>query len=81
MQSIVYGQFLPVVLGENTMEMRKLNIDMRSTYVPRRNPSIKSSFATAAYRFGHTLIQGTVDRRDVVTKIIDVRKIRELICP
>lgn len=58
MQNIVYGQYLAAVMGEEAMAEYDLGIgDDRSEYVPWVDPSIKNSFATAAYRFGHSMIQ------------------------
>ena len=34
------------------------------SYFPDVNPSIRNSFATAAYRFGHSMIEETVRMRD-----------------
>ena len=63
MQNVVYGQFLTTVLGRRTMQQMKLDVSRDSHYNPRTDPSIRSGFSTAAYRFGHTLIQGMINMR------------------
>ena len=50
MQRIVYGEFLPVVLGQETMKKYQLGGNTRTRYNPRIDPSVRNSFATAAYR-------------------------------
>ena len=70
MQNIVYGQYLPEVLGENTMELYNLGIGEQSHYSPDTDPSITNSFATAAFRFGHSMIRSWV-------KIIDISNAAE----
>ncbi|XP_062863313.1 peroxidasin homolog [Trichomycterus rosablanca] len=52
MQHITYSHWLPKVLGEVGM---KLMGDYRA-YDPNINSGIFNAFATAAFRFGHTLI-------------------------
>ena len=56
MQSIVYREFLPTLLGKRFMEKYKLDINGDSKYNPNANPSVLNSFATAAFRFGHSMI-------------------------
>jgi len=59
LQNIVYSEYLPVVLGSNTMANFALNLPAgsgTSTYNSNTVPNIFNSFATAGYRFGHTLI-------------------------
>ena len=55
MQNIVYGEYLPVVLGEQTMKKYDLELPKKwkdfSKYKSNIDPSITNSFATAAYRF------------------------------
>lgn len=60
MQMITYGEFLPVVLGQNAMNFYKLNVQNSgtTTYDSNVNPSIISEFSSAAYRFGHTIVNG-----------------------
>lgn len=60
-QNVVYSEYLPVILGDETM--RKYGLELGydySTYNPLVNPTVFNSFATAAYRFGHTLINGII---------------------
>jgi len=56
MQNIVYKEFLPTLLGRRFMEKYKLDLNGDSQYNPNANPSVLNSFATAAFRFGHSMI-------------------------
>ena len=72
MQNVIYGEYLPVVLGSKAMEdnglVLPLNINSisNSQYDVNEDPSITNSFATAAYRFGHSMIQGIIQMRDTI---------------
>jgi len=62
-QNIVYSEYLPAVLGEPTMRKYGLNLPSDNGYTTYQNdvdPSIVNAFATAAYRFGHSMIQGLI---------------------
>ena len=66
MQNIVYGQYLPdTLLGPETVARFDLGIDEASNYQSDTNPSIINAFATAAYRFGHSLIRNMVKMKDI----------------
>jgi len=70
-QHITYNEWLPIVLG--VKRMAELDILPETSgynykYNPKVNPSIINSFATAAFRFGHTLLQGMFDLIDEVKK-------------
>ena len=63
MQHITYNEFLPVLLGRPTMQAYGLlpqTTDYTTSYDPNVNPSITNEFSTAAYRMGHSLIQGNI---------------------
>ncbi|KAK6307082.1 hypothetical protein J4Q44_G00222300 [Coregonus suidteri] len=60
MQHITYNHWLPKVLGDAGM---KLMGDYRG-YNPNINAGILNAFATAAFRFGHTLINPILYRLD-----------------
>ncbi|XP_040572196.1 salivary peroxidase/catechol oxidase [Lepeophtheirus salmonis] len=57
-QNIVYGEFLPTVLGVDYMKKYNLIVTEESTYRVNVNAGMINSFVTAAYRFGHSMING-----------------------
>ncbi|XP_040572178.1 salivary peroxidase/catechol oxidase [Lepeophtheirus salmonis] len=62
LQHITYNEWLPLILGDkfvNEEDLRPLeNYEYSESYDPSVNPSITNVFSTAAFRFGHTLVQG-----------------------
>ena len=60
MQNVVYGQWLREVLGPRLHQKYNLDPMARSYYKPNKDPTISNAFATAAFRFGHTLLEGNM---------------------
>ena len=60
-QKIVYFDYLPKVLGPQNFEKF---IGSYTEYLPSVNPSVPNSFATAAYRYGHSLVRPQFTRLD-----------------
>ncbi|XP_076049273.1 peroxidase-like [Oratosquilla oratoria] len=60
MQHVLYSEFLPVVLGERMMNDPEYNLRLgkfsEKDYDFNKNPGVLNEFATAAFRFGHTLV-------------------------
>lgn len=64
MQHITYNEWLPIVVGRDKMQelgMLPLEYGFSEDYDDAVNPTILNEFATAAFRFGHTLIQGKME--------------------
>ncbi|BCX46625.1 heme peroxidase [Haloferula helveola] len=55
MQHITYTEFLPLLLGPDSLPPYR-------GFRPELDPSILNEFATAAYRFGHSLLPTTIRR-------------------
>ena len=53
-QNIVYGQFMSEILGSDDLKPSIRG----SNYIPKIDPSMRNEFATAAFRFGHSIVQG-----------------------
>jgi hypothetical protein len=54
-QSIIYNEWIPAVLGPNALPPY-------TGYKPNVNPSIANEFSTVAFRFGHSLLSGNIER-------------------
>ena len=62
-QHIVYNEWLPIILGKqfmNTYGLLPLSDGYSSDYDPTVDPRITNEFATAGFRFGHSLIPGFI---------------------
>lgn len=58
MQHITYKLWLPHIIGDKGMQI----LGDYKAYDPLKNPSVSNVFATAALRFGHTLINPILSR-------------------
>ena len=61
---ITYNEWLPLVLGTDYMaelDILPVTYGYNNKYDVAVNPNILNSFAAAAFRFGHTLIQGMLE--------------------
>lgn len=64
LQHISYNEFVPLLIGEKLAEhlkLRPLVSDYDSSYNKEIDAGISNEFATAAYRFGHSMLQGLVE--------------------
>ncbi|KAH8359472.1 hypothetical protein KR093_006956 [Drosophila rubida] len=66
-QHITYREFLPVVLGNEVcklFDLQLLSTGYYEGYDPKVNPTVANSFSSAAFRFGHSLVQNSYTRCD-----------------
>lgn len=76
-QHIIYTEFLPIVLGQQGLDiygLRSTPVGHRNSYDITANPSTRNAFGAAAYRFGHSLVGSFVAafNPDFTLKNIDV---------
>ncbi|XP_076051646.1 salivary peroxidase/catechol oxidase-like [Oratosquilla oratoria] len=60
-QHITYNEWLPIILGPSFMTSFQIGARQFGhsfDYLPNVNPNMNNEFITAAFRFGHTLVQG-----------------------
>ncbi|XP_017778752.1 PREDICTED: chorion peroxidase, partial [Nicrophorus vespilloides] len=75
MQVVTYKEFLPALLGEAAMKEFDIGLkefDYSYDYDQRVEPSVTNEFASAAFRFGHSTVEGLL-------KIYGVDKMDEMI--
>ena len=73
MQAITYREFLPAILGqEGSQELEVYK------YNDKVNPSITDFFSIAAFRVGHSLIKGNIQRYDRGNKRLPPLALREI---
>ncbi|CAH1985444.1 unnamed protein product [Acanthoscelides obtectus] len=80
MQHITYQEFLPILLGEKLM--RKLDLQpLRKGYWQKYNsslsPNIANNFASASFRFAHSIIPGLMKLlagRNATPEFVQMRK-------
>jgi peroxidase len=61
-QHIIYKEWLPIILGNNLMTsygLLPLSTGHSTDYMDTFDPRITNEFATAAFRFGHSLVPAT----------------------
>ena len=64
MQHITYNEWLPIILGMNYVDdfnLKPTDFGHNTQYDSEVNPSITNAFATAAFRFGHSLVQSNME--------------------
>ena len=63
MQAITYKEYLPITLGNDRMSYFNLWPGRWTTYDAYEDPTTLIEFTTAAFRFGHSLINSMVANR------------------
>ncbi len=61
LQSFAFRELLPVLLGDEVMSRHGIKmtggIETNSSYQPRVDATARNEFGTAAFRFGHSMVQ------------------------
>lgn len=66
-QHITFREFLPVVLGQQVcslFDLQLLSTGFYESYDAKVNPTVANAFSSAAFRFGHSLVQNSYMRCD-----------------
>ncbi|XP_024938090.1 peroxidase isoform X4 [Cephus cinctus] len=81
-QHVTYNEFLPILLGKDVMEKFGLLLEKDGYwdgYDPSVNPGVLDAFASAAFRFGHSLLPTAVERWSKAHKFIASKRLSDLI--
>ncbi|XP_034945626.1 peroxidase [Chelonus insularis] len=81
-QHVTYNEFLPILLGEETMHKFGLILGKDGYwdgYDPNVDPSVIDAFAAAAFRFGHSLLPTVVERWSKGHTYIASKRLSDLI--
>lgn len=81
-QHITFNEFLPILLGKEVMDKFGLVLQRDghwNGYDNKINPGIIESFASAAFRFGHSLLPTAVERWSKAHKFIASKRLSDLI--
>ncbi|CAF0855202.1 unnamed protein product [Adineta ricciae] len=73
LQNIVYKEFLPTLIGPSRSDFGIYQYD------PSIDATISNEFATGAYRFGHTLVNGFLRRYNNRHELLDELSLADLI--
>ncbi len=71
MQVITFNEFLPALLGPYAPALGE------ASYDPGLDPSIANEFATALYRFGHTMLPPELNLRNDSGEIVESIRLRD----
>ncbi|KAG7153626.1 Chorion peroxidase-like 1 [Homarus americanus] len=81
-QHITYHEYIPSILGPTFMKHLKLSPQMEGNhttdYDELLHPCIANEFAAAAYRFGHSQIQGLVQKIDGPGKNVEFSQLNSI---
>ena len=80
-QHIVFNEWLPILLGTDYMkawDLLPLTEGYSTDYDASIDPRINNEFATAAFRFGHTLIVPNIPERDERRRNVTRLKLRKV---
>ncbi|XP_014219050.1 peroxidase [Copidosoma floridanum] len=81
-QHVTYNEFLPMLLGKSTMEKFGLVLEKEGYwdgYDSNVNPGVIDAFASAAFRFGHSLLPTAIERWSKAHKFIAAKRLSDLI--
>lgn len=78
-QIIIYKEWLPRIVGFEAMQRFDLNLnhEYSSDYDTHINPSITNEFSSAAFRFGHSTVDGklNIHRDHKIDEIVDIPEV------
>jgi len=81
-QHITFNEYLPLLLGKDNIHKHGLVLytdGYYDGYDEKIDPSNANGFATAAYRFGHSLLPSTVERWTHKHEFLGTQKLSELL--